>query len=160
MEDIIARLVKNFEEGKISRRQLIQNLAIAASSSSVVSSVPAIAAEAPAFKATAIHHVSYTVPDYAKTRDFFVNVFGVKVSDDDGKRCNISSGDLSMVVRTGSGSAPMVDHFGIAIENFNKGAVIAELKRRGLNPQSGPAELGVSIKDPNGFRLQVEKPKR
>jgi len=159
MEDVIARLLENFEEGKMSRRQLIQNLAIAAAAAPVVSSVPAVAAEGSAFKATAIHHISYTVADYAKTRDFFVGVFGVKVSADDGKRCNLSSGNFDMVVRNGSVSAPMVDHFGIAIENFNKSAVIAELKRRGLNPQSGPAENGVSIKDPGGFRLQVEKSK-
>jgi catechol 2,3-dioxygenase-like lactoylglutathione lyase family enzyme len=155
MEEIIANLLQNFEEGKMNRRQLIQNLALAASAASV----PAVAAEAPAFKATMLHHVSYSVADYAKTRDFFVNLFGLKVGTDDGKRCTLSSGNYSMVVRTGSGPTPVVDHFGIGIENFNKPAVFAELKRRGLNPQTGGTELGISIKDPNGYRLQVEKAK-
>ena len=159
MEEIIANLLQNFEEGKMNRRQLIQNLALAAGAASVAGSVPAVAAEAPAFKATMLHHVSYSVADYAKTRDFFVNTFGLKVGTDDGKRCTLSSGNYSMVVRTGSGPTPFVDHFGIGIENFDKPKVFAELKRRGLNPQTGEKELGISIKDPNGYRLQVEKAK-
>ena len=159
MEDIIANLLQNFEDGKMNRRQLIQNLALAASAASVAGSVPAAAAETPAFKATMLHHVSYTVADYAKTRDFFVNTFGLKVGTDDGKRCTLSSGNYSMVVRGGSGPTPFVDHFGIGIENFDKPKIVAELKRLGLNPATGGTELGISIKDPNGFRLQVEKAK-
>ena len=159
MEHIIATLLRDFEEGKMNRRQLIRSLAVAASAGSVVSSVPAVAAEGPALKATAIHHLSLTVADYAKTRDFYAGLFGVKVSNDDGKRCNLESGALFMVVRTGSGPTPYVDHFGIAVDNFNKNTVMAELKRRGLNPQSGATELGISVKDPDGYRLQVEKPR-
>src|SRR6266404_1830185 len=159
MEEIIANLLQNFEEGKMNRRQLIQNLALAAGAASVAGSVPAAAAEAPLFKATMLHHVSYTVADYAKTRDFFVNTFGLKVGTDDGKRCSLSSGNYGMVVRTGPGPTPFIDHFGIAIENFDKQKVYEQRKRAGLNPASGGTELGISIKDPNGFRLQVEKTK-
>jgi catechol 2,3-dioxygenase-like lactoylglutathione lyase family enzyme len=159
MEDIIANLLQNFEEGKMNRRQLIQNLALAATTASVAAPIPAVAADTPIFKATALHHVSYTVADYAKTRDFFINTFGLKVGMDDGKRCTLSSGAYSMVVRSGSGPTPFIDHFGIAIENFDKPKVIAALQRRGLNPATGGTEQGVSIKDPNGFRIQVEKPK-
>ena len=158
MENLIAQLLKNHDEGKLNRRQLIHSLAVL-TAAGTSASVPAAAADTP-YKATMLHHLSLTVPDYAKSRDFYVNLFGMKVNNDEGNRCQLSSGNCSMVVRGGNVTMPMVDHFGIAVEGFNssnKEAVIADLKRRGLNPSSGTKELGISIKDPGGFRIQVER---
>jgi catechol 2,3-dioxygenase-like lactoylglutathione lyase family enzyme len=158
MENLIAQLLKNHDEGKLNRRQLIQNLAIL-TAAGTAATVPAAAADTP-YKATMLHHLSLTVPDYAKSRDFYVNTFGMKVNTEEGTRCQLSSGNCMMVVRGGNVTMPMVDHFGIAVEGFNdknKDAVIADLKRRGLNPATGGKELGISIKDPGGFRIQVER---
>lgn len=158
MENLIAHLLKSHDEGKLSRRQLIQNLAALTAAGSAAS-VPAEGADTP-YKATMLHHLSLTVPDYARSRDFYVNTFGMKVNSEEGARCQLSSGNCMMVVRGGNVTTPTVDHFGIAVEGFNdknKEAVIADLRRRGLNPATGGKELGISIKDPGGFRIQVER---
>ena len=157
MENIIADIVRKFEEGKIDRRQMIRNLAIAASAAAVLGSEPAAAAGG--FTATDVNHLSMTVPNYAKTRDFYSDLLGLKVSNDDGKsRCSLSGGAFRMQVRTGNVSVPLIDHFGVTIENWNKQAVEAELKRRGLNPQTAAGnEISWSIKDPNGYRIQLDK---
>lgn len=157
MENLIAQLLKSHDEGKLNRRQLIQNLAVLTTAGAAATS--AAAADTP-YKATMLHHLSLTVPDYAKSRDFYVNTFGMKVNTEEGTRCQLSSGNCMMVVRGGNVTTPMVDHFGIAVEGFgasNKEAVIADLKRRGLNPATSGKELGISIKDPGGFRIQVER---
>jgi catechol 2,3-dioxygenase-like lactoylglutathione lyase family enzyme len=158
METIIADIVQKFEEGKIDRRQMIRNLAIAASAASVLSPKPAAAAGG-GFTATDVNHLSMTVPDYAKTRDFYSDLLGLKVSNDDGKsRCSLTGGAFRMQVRTGAVSVPLIDHFGVTIENWNKQAVESELKRRGLNPQTAPGnEISWMIKDPNGYRIQLDK---
>lgn len=158
MENVIAHLLKSHDEGKLNRRQLIQNLAVL-TTAGTAASLPAAAADTP-YKATMLHHLSLTVPDYAKSRDFYVTFFGMKAANDTGDRCQLSSGNCSMVVRGGNVSMPMVDHFGIAVEGFNdknRDAVVADLKRRGMNPGSGTKELGISIKDPGGFRIQIER---
>ena len=154
MEKIITNLIQKFEEGKINRRQLVRNLTIAAGAAA--GSAP-LSAAGTGFTATGVHHLSFTVPNYAKSRDFYSNLLNLKVSGDDGKsRCVLIGGDLHMNVRTGSVTTPLVDHFGIGIENWNKEAVSAELKRRGLDPKTGN-ETSFSIQDPDGFRIQLDK---
>ena len=158
MENIIADIVRKFEEGKIDRRQMIRNLAMAASAASVLGSTSASAAGG-GFTALDVNHLSMTVPNYAKTRDFYSDLLGLKVSNDDGKsRCSLSGGAFRMQVRTGNVSVPLIDHFGVTIENWNKPAVEAELKRRNLNPQTAAGnEISWSIKDPDGYRIQLDK---
>src|SRR5258706_9078912 len=136
MEEMIAKFVDAFTAGKLNRRQLIQNLAIAASAGATVSTVPAIGAEA-SLKAVGISHVSYQVKDYAKTRDFYSNLLGLKVLNDDSKtRCNLQVGNINLIARTGkAGTTPQVDHLSYYIDNWNKAAIEANLKARGLNPQ-------------------------
>jgi catechol 2,3-dioxygenase-like lactoylglutathione lyase family enzyme len=155
MEHLIAKLLQEFEQGKISRRQLVRNLALTATGAAAVASAPAAEAEEPALKAVGIHHISYQVKDYAKSRDFYSSVFGMKVSEDNGKQCFLSFGDNLMTVRTSSASTPLIDHIGYAIDPWNTGAALAELKRRGLNPQPEASGNGLELRDPDGYRLQL-----
>ena len=154
MENIIAKLVHEFEQGKLTRRQLIQNLTIAAASA--VSVAPAAAAEGKVLNATNINHVSYQVTDYKRTRDFYAGLFGMKVSDDDGKQCRLSFGDNILVVRNRQ-PAPKVDHIAYTLANWDqeKEAVEAELKRRGLKIVQGDTKTSLHILDPDGFEVQM-----
>jgi catechol 2,3-dioxygenase-like lactoylglutathione lyase family enzyme len=155
MEQIIAKLVHEFEQGKLTRRQLIQNLTIAATAASAVSSVPAAAAEARVLNATNFNHVSYQVTDYAKTRDFYAGLFGMKVSEDDGKQCRLSFGNNILIIRNRQ-PAPKVDHIAYTIANWDqeKEAMAAEVKRRGLKIVQGDTKTSLHILDPDGFQVQ------
>jgi catechol 2,3-dioxygenase-like lactoylglutathione lyase family enzyme len=155
MEQIIANLVNEFEQGKLTRRQLIQNLTIAATAASAVSVVPAAAAEAKVLNATNFNHVSYQVTDYAKTRDFYAGLFGMKVSEDDGKQCRLSFGNNILIIRNRQ-PAPKVDHIAYTIANWDqeKEAMAAEVKRRGLKIVQGDTKTSLHILDPDGFQVQ------
>ncbi len=158
MEQVIAGLLKDFESGKMTRRQLIQSLAMAGAAAAAAGAAPALAAEGGGFKAYAVNHISYQVADYAKTRDFYVDLLGMSVSHDDGKQAYLSFGDrgswlLPRNARAGS-TPPKVDHIAYTIENWDKDKVEAELKRRGLNPRAD-TENSFHIKDPDGFDLQI-----
>ena len=155
MEQIIAKLLADFEQGRMNRRQLIRSLAVAASAAGAVVTLPA-ATDGKGFKAVAVNHISYQVADYARTRDFYADLLGMKVSGDTGKQANISFGDSFMIPRNArnGGPTPRVDHIAYTIENWDKNAVEAELKRRGLQPRPD-TENSFHVKDPDGFDLQI-----
>jgi len=156
MEQVIAKLVREFEEGKLSRRQLIQSLTIAAAAAAAVTVVPeANAAEGKVFTATNFNHVSYQVTDYARSRDFYAGLFGMRVTEDDGKQCRLTFGNNILIVRNRT-PAPQVDHIAYTIANWDqeKDSVEAELKRRNLKIVQGDAKTSLHVLDPDGFRVQ------
>jgi len=160
MESIIAKLLQDFEQGKMTRRQLIQTLALTATAASALDAAPAIpAALADGYvaKVTSINHVSYQVSDYKKVRDFYAGLFGMQVSRDDGMQCRLSFGDNILIVRNRT-PAGKVDHIAYTIANWDtdksvKPAVEAELKRRGLNIRT--TEGSFHVQDPEGFEVQM-----
>ena len=157
MEHIISQLLREYEHGKVTRRQLIRTLASAAAASAAVST-----AEAAPANAVSINHVSMQVADYTKTRDFYAGLFGMKVSDDDGKsQCRLTFGDSILIPRNASsrpGGKTGIDHIAYTLANWDsdksvKPAVEAELKRRGLNVRV--TEGSFHVQDPDGFEVQM-----
>ena len=157
MEHIISQLLHEYEHGKVTRRQLIRTLALTATAASTVGT-----AEAAPANAVSINHVSMQVADYTKTRDFYVGLFGMKVSDDDGKtQCRLTFGDNILIPRNATsrpGGKIGVDHIAYTLANWDtnksvKPAVEAELKRRGLTIRV--TEGSFHVQDPDGFEVQM-----
>jgi catechol 2,3-dioxygenase-like lactoylglutathione lyase family enzyme len=151
MEQIIDQMLRAFEEGKVSRRQLVRTLAATAAAAA-----PVAAAEGKGFKAVTVNHISYQVADYTKTRDFYVDLLGMKVSQDTGRQCNLAFGDSFLLPRNARAGAttPRVDHIAYTIETWDKDAVEAELRRRGLELRPDTPD-SFHVKDPDGFDLQI-----
>ena len=158
MEHIIGRLLQDYEHGKMTRRQLIQTLAVAATAASTVRTAEA----ATPANAININHVSMQVADYTKTRDFYAGLFGMKVTNDDGKtQCRLTFGDNIVIARNAGsrpGGKPGVDHIAYTLANWDtdkdvKPAVEAELKRRGLMIRT--TEGSFHVQDPDGFEVQM-----
>jgi catechol 2,3-dioxygenase-like lactoylglutathione lyase family enzyme len=157
MEHIIARLLADFEHGRMTRRQLIQSLALTATAASPAGAAPAAAGDGKGFRTLTINHISYQVADYKKTRDFYTDLMGMQATQDDGRRqCYLSFGDTFIIPRNArqGTTPPRVDHIAYTIDNWNKGAVEAELKRRGLEPRPD-TDNSFHVKDPDGFDLQI-----
>lgn len=150
MEGIIAGLIAQFENGKISRRQLIQSLAVTVAA-------PALAAEKPkGFKAVAVNHISYEVKDYARTRDFYAELLGMEVKLDTGEQCHLAFGNSFLIPRGSRqpGGKPYVNHIAYTIANWNKNEVEENLLRRGFAPRQDTVD-SFHIRDPDGFDLQI-----
>ena len=153
MEHEFAHLVAEFEHGRITRRQLIRRLALTATAATTARSVQA---QAP-LKAIAVNHISYQVADYAKTRDFYTSLLGMKASDDDGRTVRLTFGSdetclVPRAARAGS-PTPRVDHIAYTLEHWDKDAVKAELERRGFTPRLDNNSYHVA--DPDGFDVQI-----
>jgi catechol 2,3-dioxygenase-like lactoylglutathione lyase family enzyme len=156
MENMIAKLLDDFDHGRMTRRQLIKSLALVAAAATGVE--PASGASSKGFRAVAVNHISYQVSDYAKTRDFYADLLGMKVVADTGTQCRLIIGDTNTYViprKTPEGNTPpRIDHIAYTIESWDKNAVKAELERRGLDPRPD-TENSFHVRDPDGFDLQI-----
>ena len=107
------------------------------------------------WKATAMNHVSYRVPDYAATRDFYMDVFGMRLAFDDGIKCALNFGpDPEDSIYIVQGQGPAVDHLAISIADFDLAKVEAEIKKQGLE-YSDDGDSAWTLNDPDGIRVQV-----
>jgi len=146
MTNTISRLLEAYEKGKMSRRQLVQGLALLAAGSS--------AAQAAGFQGNSVNHISLQVSNLQKSTDFYQRVFGCPVNKRDGNN-QLVFGKNFLVLREGKPAAK-VDHFAIGVDNFNKDSASADLKARGANPidQQGGG-FGFHVLDPDGFPVQI-----
>src|SRR5215467_8662717 len=146
MTNTISRLLEAYEKGKMSRRQLVQGLALLAAGSST--------AQAAGFQGNSVNHISLQVSNLQRSTDFYQRVFGCPVNKRDGNN-QLMFGKDFLVLRLGNPSAK-VDHFAIGVNNFNKDSVTADLKSRGVTPvdqQGGGA--GFHVVDPDGYPVQI-----
>ena len=182
MEAIIAKLVRDFESGSISRRQLIQALAMVAVGGPVARVVAEPAPLAPIlrdapWKTIWLDHISFTCTDYKKTSEFYTGLMGwtVKAGTDNGRQVTCEVGDIGTILfrngkasSTGGAAAPkdqpvtaVIDHVSFGVTPWNKDVVEKELKSRGLNPRpdfAGGSASGFEsyhVKDPDGWDLQI-----
>ena len=159
MESVIAKLLQDFEHGKMNRRQLIQSLSIAAAAAAVPTTVIGAQAPTPTGKLEAgyVNHISYSVNDYKKVRDFYVDLLGMKITEDDGKeQCRLVFGNNILIPRSRAKGGPAkVDHIAYTITNWEaeKEGLEAELKRRKLE-YTGSAKTSFQVKDPEGMGVQ------
>lgn len=172
MENVIGKLLDDFERGRMTRRQLIASIAVVAAATvggtamvgeargaaSISGTTAAAAQGAKGFRGVAVNHISYQVNDYARTRDFYADLLGMRVVKDTGTQCNLILGDTDTFLIPRNAPAgvtpPRIDHVAYTIENWDKNAVEGELKRRGLNP-TPDTENSFHVKDPNGFDVQI-----
>lgn len=181
METAIATLLTQFENGTLTRRQLIQSLAMlalaapAAAQSAQPAPAPAAPAAGPApWKTVRLDHISYAVADYKRSAAFYRDLMGWQIRDDNGTSqatLNINGiGDI--IIRNARppaanpqpsppGRPPLtgvINHVSWGVQPWNTEAVEAELKRRGLTPRpdmQGDDFKSFHVLDPDGWDLQI-----
>jgi catechol 2,3-dioxygenase-like lactoylglutathione lyase family enzyme len=157
MKSEISNLVERFESGKLSRRDLVQGLALLFASTSALSR-NAAAAEAPAppgLTATGVDHVSVLVSDVNRSAKFYQDLFGLSVLSEDQEHGIVRLGRKRVIVSIRKEQPyGTVDHFGIGVENFNKAAVTQLLQQRGLTASEN-WQYGFYLKDPDGMNVQI-----
>jgi predicted enzyme related to lactoylglutathione lyase len=150
VQHVISNLVRSFEYGRLSRRELIQAL------TAVTAAAAGATASAASLKAGSINHTSVLVSDMARSIDFYNRVFGLSVLNEDkpNKISRLGIGGKVLVSLRVEPPPGLVDHFAIGVENFNKEAVTKSLQEMGLTPREN-LEFGFHIKDPDGANVQI-----
>jgi Glyoxalase/Bleomycin resistance protein/Dioxygenase superfamily len=131
MEAIISDLLNRFEKGALSRRGLIQGLAMLTAAGAQ--------AQDTAIKPTKIDHVSIQVTDLPQSIAFYQKIFGFNVVSEDKPNEIVRLGAAGKVLVSlhHKGPTGLVDHFAIGVEKL---------------------DAGFHIKDPEGISVQIMGP--
>jgi catechol 2,3-dioxygenase-like lactoylglutathione lyase family enzyme len=151
MEHQISDLVARFERGRLSRRELVQALAMIVAGGA--------AAQAAPLKSATINHTSVLVTDMPRSIEFYGRVFGLSVVNEDkpNRISRLGIGRKVLVSLRVDPPAGTIDHFAIGVEGFNKEAVTRELQGMGLTPKEN-LEYGFYVDDPDGAHVQITGP--
>ena len=182
MESFVANKVDEYRAGRISRRQLIETLTVAAATAYTAEGAKAAAAD-PTLKIALVNHISYTCPDFKQAADWYSRVFNldqIGASKTDvalpfGKKgekpYGVTANDVPLthlIIRTRdldarpqNGREPrrqpraLINHIAYTIADWDSNRVRAELKRLGYaNPEvDGPYSFHVV--DVNGYHVQI-----
>ena len=166
MERFIADLVRNFESGRINRRQFCEAVTLAAGVYAIGDAAKAQTSRG--LKMLGINHVSYSCADYTKVRDFYVNHLGMQsVPDkDNGSRANLmfgpepGKGGQFLVARNARAPANprppatgFIDHVCYTISNWDDKRVDEGLKESGRPFVARPGN--VNVLDPFNYPVQL-----
>ena len=162
------RNLRYFEGGKTDRRQMLQALGLIATGAFAASAAQSAASGGKAFPVTTVNHLALSSNNYVKSRDFYVDLFGMRVAWDDGRQCALEFGSLTspngMYIRplTKPGDKPAIGHIAFGIPNFmsQKAAMKAEMERRGVKNVRPDGERGWSCDDPAGYLLNIWVPEK
>ncbi len=168
MEALIARLLSDFENGRMSRRQLVQSLAMAAIAAPFASAAastnehlnklgaasPATPPAAVPYKTVWLDHISFGCTDYKRSADFYTDLMGWQpvAGSDNGRQVVLNVGDIGqIIVRNGHGvqNAPAAPGAAAA------GA--ANAQRPAVNAVIDHIAFGVSPWDTETVRAELVK---
>ena len=185
MEAFVAVKLDEFAKGKISRRQLLETLTIAATTTAAVtgSANGAAAGPDPAIRPALVNHISYTCPDFRRAADWYQKVLNLDMigpTDHDvagvfGKRgtkpMGVAANDVPLsyiVFRTRAADAPpqgqtqprrksqaLVEHMGYTVADFDREKAKVELKRLGVEGVRDVGLYSLHMMDPFGYDVQL-----
>jgi catechol 2,3-dioxygenase-like lactoylglutathione lyase family enzyme len=152
MESTVDDLLRCFERGALTRRELIARVTALFAG---MGTSRAVAAQAAGLRGTGIDHVSILVNDLQRSAAFYQNIFGMAPLSEDKPNQILRLGmKRPSVSLRHEGPSGVVDHFAISVENFNREVVTGQLKAHGLTPQEN-VQFGFHIKDPDGVVVQI-----
>src|SRR5467141_2104802 len=180
MQGFVATKLHEFEQGKISRRKLIETLTLAATTLFAAEGAGAAAPEG--LKAALVNHVSYTCPDFKQAGDWYSKVFNfdqVGLKDNEvtlpfGKKgeqpYNVTAKDVPLtfiISRTRDLNAPaangqprpkatnVVNHMAYTVADFDSARVQAELKALGVENIRATGANAIHMTDPFGYDVEI-----
>ena len=152
METIISDLLKHFERGALTRRELIGGLAMLTAAGH---SASAAEAQQTGLKAATINHISIQVSDLPRSVAFYQNVFGLSVVSQDEANEIVRLGTTGTLISLHHKSPTgLVDHFAIGVSSFDMESATRNLRAHGLTPEQN-LDAGFHVKDPEGISVQI-----
>src|SRR5207248_1174883 len=125
MEQLINTLLRRYETGGLSRRELVGSIAL-------LTLAGGSASAATAFPSTSLNHVSIQVGNLERSVDFYRRTFGLAVQTENKAQAlvQLKLGNSHISIHRHDGPAS-IEHFAVGLAPFNKDQVVAELKARG-----------------------------
>ena len=182
MQAFVASKIDDYRSGRISRRELIRSLTVAAATAYTAEGAGAADAD-PTLRIALVNHVSYTCPDFKQAADWYSRIFnldqvgetkndvalpfgkkgekpyGVTANDVPLTHLIIRTRDLN--ARPQNGAAPrrqpraLVNHIAYTIADWDQKRVRAELAQLGYPNPRVDGEHSFHVTDVNGYDVQI-----
>jgi catechol 2,3-dioxygenase-like lactoylglutathione lyase family enzyme len=165
MTDAISILVQQFQNGRLTRREVVTALAalFAASTES--------AAQTPAAPVAArtLNHVSISVTDIKRSAEFYQSLFGMRIISQQGTGNNPIAGGDGSVINLAPGAGPEfigiyqgkpvgdIGHFCLGVQKFDADRVLAALTSRGVKAsiRTRGQSREIFLTDPDNISVQL-----
>ncbi|HXV74826.1 MAG TPA: VOC family protein [Candidatus Polarisedimenticolaceae bacterium] len=149
----IDRAVRDYEAGRISRRELVGTLCAVVTAAVAGASAPSPADEPRStFRSVGLNHVALRVTDIERSRRFYVEHLGLRVMRESESNCFLACG-ANHFVALFRASAAGLDHYCYTIDGYEAGAVMERLRAAGLAPERHDDR--VYFDDPDGLTVQL-----
>ncbi len=168
MSDVIEGLVRRYEGGGMTRRELV----VALSALMVARSAPAAApaAQAAPIPVKTLNHVTLTVSDVQRSVEFYQRVLGLPLVTTQGTERDwtapavpvLGIGDGPQFIAFGQGSTPSINHYCLGMEGFDAAEVVDRLAAHGITARirrradSDPPAEELMFNDPDGIAVQIQ----
>ena len=182
MEGLAAQKLHDFENGKISRRGLIESLTLAVTTAFAADRAGAEVAD-PVLKVALVNHISYTCPNHREAADWYSKVLNLEqvgptnrdVALPFGKKgdqpYNVTANDVPLthlIIRTRDQNASppvgrplrpnpraVINHIAYTIADFDRDRVQAELTSMGVKNLRKTGLNSLHMDDPFGYDVEI-----
>ena len=152
MHHEIAKIVGDFEQGRLTRREVTARLVGLVAVAAGIGSDAAARQEARGtFQATGLNHVALRVTDIARSRDFYIQHLGLKVARESGSSCFLTFGEDFLALFRGPEAK--MDHYCYAVRDYSVESAAEKLRAQGLVPRTQGNRI--YFDDPDGLEVQL-----
>jgi len=153
MNHAVDSLLRDYESGRMSRRELV-----ALFSALAVAPLPSLA-QPPVLTAATLNHASLIVSNLDRSVQFYQRAFGLSVKSTQQGGVNLAVGDAFLGIYQGGPSAtPHINHVCFGLPNFDPERTVAALEEAGLPAESRVRDgvTQVYTADPDNLRVQLQ----
>ncbi len=153
MREELDRLLRGYEDGAITRRDLLATMAM------LVVAGPSSAAAEPAIGTVKqLNHVTIFVQDVQRSVKFYQESFGMPILTPQPPGVNLKVGTGFLGIYPAQGRPTGIDHFCLTLDDFHADRVLKKLKDRHIDAsirlRGDTKEL--MLTDPDNIRVQLQ----
>ena len=157
MESVVGRLLGSYEQGKITRRQFVEGVALLAAGTATAPAALSAEIVAPIVPVS-INHIAISVSDVKRSTDWYTRILKLKVITQNEHFSLLQFGNTQLVVRSRTERRPTlvpgtVTHFMLGVAPYDEVALEATLKAQGLTPKKDMESF--VVKDPDNLSVQI-----
>ncbi len=151
MHVALDRMIGAFEQGKLTRRQLISRLGAFVAAMAGSTRLEAAGQKPSTFEAVGLNHIALNVSNVPRSREFYKQHLGLKVLRQSPSNCFLGCGDHFVALF--QDAEPGLDHYCYSIKDYKPEEVVKKLNTVGLKPRRHSNR--VYFDDPDGITVQV-----
>ena len=163
------RLLAQYEDGQISRRNLLLSLsALMAAPAAAVQTVSQTS-QAP-LAVQSLNHVTLSVSDIPRSIDFYQSLFGMPIFSRQANGANLaidsgpssgppSSGRPFIGIFGGGGQVGVIHHFALGLKGFERDRIVGVLEEHGVEARvrmRDDVTAEIYFSDPDGIQVQLQ----